>query len=194
MELIHGTRRDDLKLINELILTFLSVSLEVENKQSMFFALIFSNIMQINTSISIEEINIDSYNYFLEELNALYPLTYSSNYIQAKYLLDPVYFIRPSSNDIQIFLDILNYCQPVYVYRDKVLATMYDSTIALTPLEKGIKLKREIKDIITNSLILFTNRLNNIKHPLLNNNLSYNIKKIGSNMDKITLVKKPKEL
>ena len=122
----------------------------IDNKPAVFLALAFSNLMKVNVSIATDEMNIDAFNYFLDELSSEYIECVDTSYIPAKHLLDSSYFIKPAKSDIQIYNDIINACQPVYLYKDQVLATLYDNTVAVSLINNKKKLDRDIKDIIRN--------------------------------------------
>ena len=189
MELHHGTRKDDLRLLNELLQMFLVVHKTVDDKQAMFFAIVFSNLMTVNPSIAISEMNSDALNYFFDEIIKEYPEIYTANFSKAKYLLNPEYLIRTTDKDTQTFLDIINACQPVYLQADNTLATMYDSSISLSVVNGIKEFKRDYKDIITYALSLFYVRANNIKSEMLKNNFMHNLNMISENMHRLALTK-----
>ena len=189
MELAHGTRKDDLRLLNELLQMFLVVHKTVDDKQAMFFAIVFSNLMTVNPSIAISEMNSDALNYFFDEIIKEYPEIYTANFSKAKYLLNPEYLIRTTDKDTQTFLDIINSCQPVYLQADNTLATMYDSSISLSVVNGIKEFKRDYKDIITYALSLFYVRANNIKSEMLKNNFMHNLNMISENMHRLALTK-----
>ena len=161
----------------------------IDNKPAVFLALAFSNLMKVNVSIATDEMNIDAFNYYLDELSSEYIECVDTSYIPAKHLLDSSYFIKPAKSDIQIYNDIINACQPVYLYKDQVLATLYDNTVAVSLINNKKKLDRDIKDIITNSLVLFSIRANNIENETIKYNMLHNISFIAENTHKLTLIK-----
>lgn len=161
----------------------------IDNKPAVFLALAFSNIMKVNVSLATDEMNIDAFNYFLDELSSEYIECVDTSYIPAKHLLDSSYFIKPIKSDVQIYNDIINACQPVYLYKDQVLATLYDNTVAVSLINNKKKLDRDIKDIITNSLVLFSIRANNIENETIKHNMLHNISFIAENTHKLTLIK-----
>ena len=68
----------------------------IDNKPAVFLALAFSNLMKVNVSIATDEMNIDAFNYFLDELSSEYIECVDTSYIPAKHLLDSSYFIKPA--------------------------------------------------------------------------------------------------
>lgn len=168
---------------------FLVVHKSVDDKQAMFFAIAFSNLMTVNSSIATSEMNSDALGYFFDEIIKEYPDIYKSNFSTAKYLLNPEYLLKTSAKDAQIFSDIINACQPVYLSHDNTLATMYDSSISLSVVNGAKEFKRDHKDIITNALSLFYVRANNIKSELLKSNFMYNLNLISENMHRLSLSK-----